>query len=108
MADLDAYQHILWYWYIHQNLTIEQTHDTFRLHLLNSNHNAHYRINAPSIRTLQRIFQAWNFWKNAGNLVYNHTELNHELWVYFYHWGLNDAEILSFLHQRGYDISSHG
>ena len=107
MANLDVYQHILWYWYIHQNLTIEQTHDAFHLHL-NSNYNGHHQIIAPSILTLQRIFQAWNFRKNASNLVYDHTDLNRELWVHFYHWGLNDSEILSFLHQRGYDISSRG
>jgi hypothetical protein len=102
---LDGYNHILWYWYIHENHTVTQTRSLFRQNF-NNLEIYHQQPDFPNTRTLQRCFSRWGFRKQS--VPYNSHCLNRELWVYFYHWGLNDVEILSFLHRRGYPLTSRG
>ena len=77
---LEAYQHLLWFWYIHQNLSLDNTRNLFR------QHNPHLEIyqhtpDYPSMSTLVRAFKRWNFRKY--NKPYDSDSLNKELWVYF-------------------------
>ena len=101
---IEAYQHLLWFWYIHQNLSLDNTRDLFRQHHPNLEI-YQYTPDYPSTSTLVRAFKRWNFRKH--NKPYNSDSLNKELWVYFYHWCLNDTEILSFLCRRGYPMTAH-
>ena len=102
-AVIDAFQHILWYWYIHEDQTLSNTRVLFRQQFPNLEI-YQQRPDFPSERTLQRTFMRWEYSKNLK--PYNSEELNRELWVYFYHWGLNDAEILIFLNGRGYPLNA--
>lgn len=102
---LDAYNHILWFWYIHENHTLAETRQLFREHVTDLEIYTR-ESDFPSLSTLQRTFARWEFCKYTK--PYNSQSLNRELWVYFYHWGLNDKEILSLLHHRGYQLSTRG
>jgi hypothetical protein len=104
-ALLDNYNHILWFWYIHENHTLAQTRSLFRQEFPNLDVYIQ-KPDFPSPSTLHRTFVRWGCRKLAA--PYNSHGLNRELWVYFYHWGLNDQEILSFLRQRNYPLTARG
>jgi hypothetical protein len=99
---LEPYQPVLWYWYIHENHTLSSIHSLFRNEFPNLEIYRH-RENFPSSSTLKRAFRLWEFKKYSK--CYNSATLDRELWVYFYHWGLTDTEILRFLEQQGYTCS---
>ena len=100
---IDTFQHALWYWYIHENHTFTETRVLFRQEF------PHLDIyqrqpDFPSESTLRRAFLRWDYRKYLRH--YDSQHLNRELWVYFYHWGLNDVEILMFLNSRNYPINA--
>lgn len=99
----DTFRYLLWYWYIHENQTLSNTRVLFRQQ--HPNLEIYQQIpDFPSEKTLQRAFIRWEYSKNAKS--YNSDHLNRELWVYFYYWGLNDREILTFLNSRGYSLNA--
>jgi hypothetical protein len=102
-AVIDTFQHTLWYWYIHENHTVTEVQELFR-HGFPNLEIYQQEPDFPSESTLRRAFQRWNYRKYQQR--YDSQQLNRELWVYFYHWGLNDREILIFLNSRNYPLNA--
>ena len=102
-AVIDTFQHTLWYWYIHENHTVTEVQELFR-HGFPNLEIYQQEPDFPSESTLRHIFQQWNYRKYQQR--YDSQQLNRELWVYFYHWGLNDREILIFLNSRNYPLNA--
>jgi hypothetical protein len=100
---IETYQHILWYWYIHANHTVTETRVLFRQEFPDLEIYQR-QPDFPCEVTLRRAFLRWNFRKYQKH--YDCQQLNRELWIYFYHWGLNDVEILTFLNSRGYSLNA--
>lgn len=63
------------------------------------------QLSPPSIRSLERRVQLWNFRKNGYHGLHN-LQLVQRLWVLFYNMSLNDKEILRFLAKDGHEIGS--
>lgn len=99
---LKPYKEVLWYWYIFENKTIAITRQTLQQHYPEV-HALAFTETFPSLRTLERTFQAWGFWKNG--VIGNNSQLCQRVWVLFYDMNLTDVEILRFLEKEGYLIS---
>lgn len=104
---MEIFKELLWYWYIYENRTASDTHQLFQQHLINLSNTSTDTVLLPflppSVRTLQRRFQEWDFIKY--NQFQFSAALETRLWVLFYDMGLNDSEMLGFLHKEGYPIS---
>jgi len=104
---MEAFKELLWFWYIYENRTASETHHLIHQYLTSlssSSSNSGISIPLlPSLRTLQRWFQKWDFIKY--NQCQFSSTLPTRLWVLFYEMGLNDSEILGFLHKEGHSIS---
>jgi len=104
---MEIFKELLWYWYIYPNRTASDTHQLFHQHLVSlsdaSPDSALAPLLPPSLRTLQRRLQEWDFIKY--NQVQFGCSLDTRLWVLFYAMGLNASEMLGFLIQEGYPIS---
>jgi len=102
-AVVDTFQHTLWYWYIYKDHTLTEVQELFRQGFPNLD--IYQREpDFPSESTLRHAFQRWNYRKYQQH--YDSQQLNRELWVYFYHWGLNDREILLLLTSRKYPLNA--
>jgi hypothetical protein len=99
---IETYQHTLRYWYIHANHTVTEIRVLFPQEFPDLEIYQR-QPDFPCEVTLQRVFLRWNFHTYLKH--YDCQLLNRELWVYFYHWGLND-EILTFLNSRGYSLNA--
>ena len=110
---MECFKELLWDWYIYEDRTASETYHCFQQYLTASstydlelsldNDIQHAVILAPSLRTLQRQFHDWNFSKHCRYKF--DPVLGTRLWVLFYDMGLNDSEILRFLHKEGHQIS---
>jgi len=106
---MEAFKELLWFWYIYENCTASdsETHHLIHQYLTSlSSSSSNSRISIPllpSLRTLQRRLQEWDFIKN--NQCQFSSTLPTRLWVLFYEMGLNDSEILGFLHKEEHSIS---
>jgi len=104
---MEIFKELLWYWYIYQDRTASEIQQLFHQHLLEISNASLDTVPVPflpsSIRTLQRRFQEWDFIKYSQFQFY--PSLETRLWVLFYDMGLNDTEMIGFLHKEGYPIS---
>ena len=110
---LVPYKYILWVWYIFEDQTLEVTHELLHQHYPEVELLQHCPANSPlasaypSVRTLSRIFNYWNYGKRELVILTPAVRqaIQERLGALFYQLALSDEEIMLFLNAEGFNIT---